>query len=65
MAFENGLEKCTCIKRNCERHGNCVECLEHHRNSRYVPYCKKKKSKVKLHNTPLKSKEKVIDKNVR
>ncbi len=56
MSLENGLEKCNCIKKNCPRHGKCSECLEHHSNSRYVPYCKREKSNmVKKHKTPLKN----------
>lgn len=41
--LENNMEKCNCIKINCERHGKCVECMEHHKkNKRYPPYCKRK-----------------------
>lgn len=41
--LENGSDKCTCRKKSCERHGKCAECIEHHKTSKYEPYCKRKK----------------------
>ncbi len=41
--LENGLEKCTCKRTKCERHGKCAECIAHHKNSRYPPQCKREK----------------------
>lgn len=41
--LENGAESCSCKRVQCERHGNCEACMEHHRtNKRYDPYCKRK-----------------------
>ena len=37
--LENGLEKCTCPKTKCKRHGNCVECFKRHTKS--LPRCKR------------------------
>ena len=37
--LENGLEKCTCLKTKCKRHGNCMVCIEHH--TRSLPRCKR------------------------
>ena len=39
----NGTDKCNCVKKNCERHGKCDECIAKHSTSkRYpVPYCKR------------------------
>ncbi|HEX3017325.1 MAG TPA: hypothetical protein VHP31_05665 [Caproicibacter sp.] len=34
-------QDCPCPKLKCKRHGNCVECREHHQNSRYTPYCER------------------------
>lgn len=41
--LENRLEKCTCKKKNCERHGNCAECIEFHKTNKHEPYCMRKK----------------------
>ncbi|MDP4177168.1 MAG: hypothetical protein Q8900_02355 [Bacillota bacterium] len=41
--LENGLEKCSCKKKKCERHGKCTECIEFHKTNKYEPYCKRKK----------------------
>jgi len=38
--LENGLDKCSCPKIKCKRHGNCKECMEHHTKS--LPRCKGK-----------------------
>lgn len=44
--LENGLNKCTCKKNKCMRHGKCNECIEYHKNNKhYVPYCKRKINK--------------------
>ncbi len=46
MTLENGMEVCSCPKKDCERHGKCVECLEHHLNhKRHPPYCKRVRAK--------------------
>ena len=37
--LENGLEKCTCPKTKCKRHGNCVECVKRHTKS--SPRCER------------------------
>ncbi|ACL77399.1 hypothetical protein Ccel_3107 [Ruminiclostridium cellulolyticum H10] len=44
MILENGLKECNCKKKSCIRHGKCAECLKYHKeNSKYLPYCKRKK----------------------
>jgi hypothetical protein len=45
--LENGLEKCSCKRKKCERHGNCKECMAQHNseNKKYpLPYCKRVKN---------------------
>ena len=37
--LENGLDKCTCPKNKCVRHGKCQECMEKHKSS--LPRCKR------------------------
>lgn len=43
--LENGLEKCSCKRKNCERFGKCGECIAYHEtHGRYkLPYCKRKR----------------------
>jgi hypothetical protein len=41
--LENGLDTCTCKRVNCERHGKCEACIEHHKTKRYEPFCKRKR----------------------
>ncbi|NMC56402.1 MAG: hypothetical protein GYA50_04185, partial [Eubacteriaceae bacterium] len=33
----NGLEVCTCKRTQCERHGKCAQCIEHH--NKKLPAC--------------------------
>lgn len=42
--LENGQEKCSCVRKKCERFGNCAACIEHHKtHKRYpLPYCMRK-----------------------
>jgi hypothetical protein len=42
--LENGSEKCSCVRKKCERFGDCAACIEHHKtHKRYkLPYCKRK-----------------------
>ncbi len=42
--LENGQEKCTCVRKKCERFGNCAACIAHHKtHKRYaLPYCMRK-----------------------
>jgi len=37
----NGKEYCDCPKKKCIRHGNCPECIAHHKKS--LPWCKREK----------------------
>lgn len=32
---------CTCHRKNCPRHGNCCECIEHHRKLGSLVSCMK------------------------
>ncbi|MGX8710829.1 hypothetical protein [Clostridium sp. KNHs216] len=42
MLLENGTDTCSCPRINCERHGKCAECLEHHQShKKHPPYCKR------------------------
>lgn len=45
--FEDGLKKCTCKKKKCERYGKCEECIAYHKENvnRGLPYCKRKGNK--------------------
>lgn len=36
--LENGLEVCPCKRTQCQRHGKCAECIEHH-NKKLLPAC--------------------------
>lgn len=38
--------ECPCRKKSCIRHGKCEECIEHHKTSKWEPYCIRKKIKV-------------------
>lgn len=42
--LSNGLEICTCKKRECKCHGKCDECIEYHKTNKYhaLPSCMKK-----------------------
>lgn len=44
--LENGTDICNCKKKKCERFGKCNECIEYHKNSKRLPYCKREKVKV-------------------
>ena len=44
--LENGLEKCTCPKTKCKRHGYCKDCIEHHTKS--LPRCKRESKKHQI-----------------
>jgi hypothetical protein len=35
--LENGLEKCTCKKKDCERYGKCDLCIEFHKKINISP----------------------------
>ncbi|MDU4892004.1 MAG: hypothetical protein E6344_12570 [Clostridium sp.] len=43
--FESGQDHCTCLNTKCPRHGNCKECIEHHKNKKDNPLtaCKRLK----------------------
>lgn len=41
--LENGSNICSCKKKTCIRHGKCSECIEYHRKSKRLPYCKRPK----------------------
>lgn len=44
MPLEDGAERCSCVRKNCERHGDCKACLAHHqKQGRFPPYCKRAK----------------------
>lgn len=40
-------KRCSCKWIQCERYGNCYECIEHHKAhpKHPEPFCKKKKSR--------------------
>lgn len=42
--LENGGPLCNCKHKKCVRHGNCVECIKYHENTKRLPYCKRSKS---------------------
>lgn len=51
--IEKNNPNCPCKKVKCERHGNCVQCREHHNSPKikYLTTCdriKKKEEKVSL-----------------
>lgn len=52
MLLENGMETCNCPRSRCERHGKCAECMEHHKNEKHPPYCKRVKVKNNLKKQP-------------
>ncbi|MGL5328716.1 MAG: hypothetical protein ACRDD7_05560 [Peptostreptococcaceae bacterium] len=35
------IDRCSCKNTKCTRHGNCKECIEHHKGKEKVPYCKR------------------------
>ena len=39
MAACNSNVKCTCSHTSCIRHGNCCQCVAHHRGKGEVPGC--------------------------
>ena len=45
--LESGLERCTCKRKQCEKHSRCAECIEYHKENAHkgLPYCKRKKTK--------------------
>ncbi len=55
MLLENGTERCNCVRKTCERHGNCKACLLHHQKQNGIPpYCKRQKCtrKTEIQRTP-------------
>ena len=38
--LENGMKTCSCKNTKCKMHGNCKECIEHHKGHG-VPYCQR------------------------
>lgn len=44
--LENGLDKCTCSKLKCVRHGKCSECMAYHMKKDNLPRCKREKKKA-------------------
>lgn len=38
---------CPCKRKKCVRHGNCEECIAHHKEkeTKYEPYCMRKSNK--------------------
>ncbi|NLT15023.1 MAG: hypothetical protein GXY05_11845 [Clostridiales bacterium] len=47
--LQNGLDRCPCVRKRCERYGKCAECIEYHttKSKKYPePYCKRER-KVK------------------
>lgn len=34
-------KNCPCPKTDCERHGKCCECINHHRKKNGLVYCMK------------------------
>lgn len=47
--IEIAQSNCTCKRTKCERHGNCEECIAHHKEkeTKYLPYCMREKKKKK------------------
>lgn len=43
-------KSCPCKRTKCVRHGNCEECIAHHKEkeTKYEPYCMRKSSKKKM-----------------
>ena len=40
------IENCPCKRVQCERHGHCTECREHHLlKKKYLPACERLKAK--------------------
>ncbi|MEW5920478.1 MAG: hypothetical protein AB1796_05880 [Bacillota bacterium] len=39
--LENGLEECSCPKKECERHGLCEVCRDYHAQQQGLPFCKR------------------------
>jgi len=44
--LENGLDKCTCSKTKCVRHGKCQECIKKHKEKNNLPWCKREKKNI-------------------
>lgn len=57
------MEVCNCKKKNCERYGKCLECLEYHKHKKREAYCKSKNIEERLSK---KSKEeaKIFNENI-
>lgn len=48
--LENGLDYCTCKRKDCERFGKCAACIEYHttKSRRYPqPYCQRERKEKK------------------
>lgn len=45
--LENGLNHCSCVRKKCERFGDCAACIEHHKTHKryHLPYCTRKAAK--------------------
>ncbi len=46
--LENGLERCSCPRKRCERYGDCAQCIDYHttKSKTYPqPHCKREKKK--------------------
>lgn len=42
--LKNGLDNCTCKKKDCGRFGKCEECIAYHTAfKKYEPYCMRKR----------------------
>ena len=43
-----GMEQCPCVRKKCERFGNCEECVAHHKTHKKYkePYCIRKAEKI-------------------
>lgn len=49
LALNDSVTKCNCKRKQCERHGKCSECIEHHKKfkNKGLPYCERKHLKEK------------------
>lgn len=47
--LKEGIEKCPCVRKRCERYGDCERCIEHHKDHKKYPgpYCERKAKKEK------------------
>ena len=39
--LENGMDECTCPKKECAHFGKCEECIAHHAEKGNLPFCKR------------------------